>query len=492
MALISLNGVGMTTPRPLYQDLTFSFGPGDRVGLIAANGAGKSTLLRCVAGQTQPDHGSVTLSRGLRLGHVEQDMPPSLLLLTLHEAVRRALPPAEREHESWRVGVVLDEFDTPDPLRDRPIQALSGGWQRLALLARTWVTEPDALLLDEPTNHLDAEKIALLEAWIKGPAARTPMLLASHDRAFLDAVTTRTLFLRPGISRIYAHPYSRARDLLAEDDAAQDRKHTKDQKEVDRLRRNAGELKNIGINSGSDLLQKKSMQLRDRAERLEQALRPAHTERAGEIRLVSSGTHAKTLASIRNLTVRTPDARPLFHIEKLDIRLGDRLVLLGANGVGKSMLAATIRRAVTEELPGIQVSPSVVLGYAEQGMAHLPDALTPHRLISSRPGIGDGRATGLLATAGFTVDAQTRPIGRLSPGQKARLGLLALRLQEPNFYILDEPTNHVDIPGQEQLESELLAQGATCILISHDRSFVTAIGTRFLLIENGKAREQPG
>ncbi len=489
MALISLRDVGVVTPRALFQNITFSFGPGDRVGLIAGNGGGKSTLLRCVSGQATPDMGSIVLSRGLRIAHVEQDVPKPLLHLTLHEAIRRALPPADREHEAWRVGAVLDEFGTPDDLRGRPVAALSGGWQRLALLARAWVTQPDALLLDEPTNHLDGKKIALLEGWIKGPAARTPMLIASHDRSFLDTCTTRTLFLRPGVSRAYAHSYSRARHLLEEDDAAQDRKHAKDAKEVDRLRRNAGELRNVGVNSGSDLLQKKSMQLRERAERLEQTLRPAHAERSGDIRLASRGIHAKVLAALRDVTVRTPDGGPLFRIAKLDVRQGDRLVLLGRNGVGKSRLVALLRRAVTEEVPGVQVSPGVVLGYADQDMAHLPDSRTPHRFISARPGIGDGRATSLLAGAGIGVDAQARPIGRLSPGQKARLGLLALRLAEPNFYLLDEPTNHVDIPGQERLEAELLAHGATCVLVSHDRSFVSAVGTRFLLIEGGHARE---
>ena len=309
MALISLRGVGVLTPRPLFQNLSFNVGPGDRIGLVAGNGGGKSTLLRCIAGLATPDMGSVTLSRGLRVGYVEQDVPDTLLGLSLHEAVRRALPSAEREHEAWRVGAVLDEFETPDELRDRPVAALSGGWQRLALLARVWVTQPDALLLDEPTNHLDGEKIAVLEAWINGPAARTPTLIASHDRSFLDACTTRTLFLRPGASRFYAHHYSRARPLLADDDAAQDRKHAKDAKEVDRLRRNAGELRNVGVNSGSDLLQKKSMQLRDRAEKLEQTLRPAHTERPGAIRLASRGTHAKVLAAFRDAAVAAPDGR---------------------------------------------------------------------------------------------------------------------------------------------------------------------------------------
>ena len=348
------------------------------------------------------------------------------------------------------------------------------------------------MLLDEPTNHLDLEKIGVLEGWIAGPASRTPMLIASHDRSFLDASTTRTLFLRPGASRLYTHPYSRARQLLAGDDAAQDRKHAKESKEVDRLRRNAGELRNIGVNSGSDLLQKKSMQLKERAERLEQSLRPAHVERTADIRLANRGTHAKVLVSVRDLVVRTPDGRPLFGIAKLDLRQGDRLVLLGRNGVGKSRLVTLLHHAASAEIREVRISPSVVLGYADQQMSQLPADGTPHRFIAARPGIGDQRSTSLLAGAGLPVDAQTRPISALSAGQKARLGLLALRLAEPNLYLLDEPTNHVDIPGQEQLESEILEHGATCILVSHDRSFVRAVGTRFLLIAGGTAREVPG
>lgn len=182
MALISLRDVGVVTPRALFQNVTFSFGPDDRVGLVAGNGGGRSTLLRCIAGQADPDMGSIVLSRGLRIGHVEQDVPDALRHLTLHEAVRRAQPPAGRAHEAWRAGAVLDEFETPDDLRDRPVEALNGGWQHLALLARARVAQPDALLLDEPANRLDGEKINLLEAWINGPAARTPMLVASHPQ----------------------------------------------------------------------------------------------------------------------------------------------------------------------------------------------------------------------------------------------------------------------------------------------------------------------
>jgi ATPase subunit of ABC transporter with duplicated ATPase domains len=488
MPMISLHDVGVLSPHPLFQNITMVIGDTDRYGLISGNGGGKSTLLKCLAGAMEPTMGDITRSRGMRVGYVEQDMPENLLGLSLTEAIRRALPPVERDSDEWRVAVVLDEFRAPAELHERPLHALSGGWQRLALIARAWVTEPDALLLDEPTNHLDLAKIQMLERWIA--ASRVPMVIASHDRYFLDASTTHTLFLRPGVSRSYAHPYSRARHLLAEDDAAQEAKLAKETREVNRLRRNANELKNVGINSGSDLLLKKSKQLRERASALEESMQATHSERSGDIRLANRGTHAKVMLALADVDVRTPDGKMLFRIGKLDVFQQDRLVLLGRNGVGKSQFVKLLRRTLNgEETTGVRASPSIVMGYVDQLMSHLPETATPHAYISGTFRPGDQRTISLLASTGFSVDMQRRPIARLSPGQKARLGLLALRLTEPNFYLMDEPTNHVDITGQERLEAEILTHEATCVIVSHDRAFVQAIATRFLLIDGGKIAE---
>ena len=171
MPTISLRDVGVLSPHPLFQNLSLVIGDTDRIGLIAGNGGGKTTLLKCLAGVIEPTTGDIIRSRGMRVGYVEQDMPANLLNLPLAEAIRRALPPAERDANEWRVDVVLDEFGTPPDLRDRPLAALSGGWQRLALIARAWVNEPDALLLDEPTNHLDLAKIQMLERWTRRTVA---------------------------------------------------------------------------------------------------------------------------------------------------------------------------------------------------------------------------------------------------------------------------------------------------------------------------------
>lgn len=488
MNFITLHQVGVLAPAPLFQNLNLTIGETDRVGIIAGNGGGKSTLLRCIAGLAEPTTGTITHSRGLRLGVVEQDMSEELLDLPLAEAVQRALPQDEQAEGQWRVGVLLDGFETPSDLRQRPIRALSGGWQRLALIARAWAMEPDALLLDEPTNHLDLAKICLLERWINNQAQRMPMIIASHDRRFLDTCTTRTLFLRPEISKIYDHPYSRARYLLAEDDTAQGAKLDRDMKEADRLRRSASELRNIGINSHSDAAQRKSKQLAQRAAGLEQTFKPPHKERSGDIRLNSRETQAKVLLSFDDAVVRTPDGKTLFRTGKLKVFQGDRIIILGPNGIGKSQFVSLIRRTYCDPdtAPEIRFSPTVIMGYADQQMSQLPDHDTPFGFITAGFCLGDQRSRSLLAGAGFPVERQCHPIKQLSYGQKARLGMLALRLTQPNFYLLDEPTNHVDIAGLEKLEAEILAQEATCILASHDRSFVKTIGTRYFIINKGR------
>lgn len=494
MSLIHTNGLAVASPRPLFTNLDFAIHPNDRIGLVAGNGAGKSTLLRCLAGRQEPSAGTITRRRGLRIGFVEQDVPASLLDLTLHEAVRRGLPPGEREANGWKAALVLDMLEAPDARRDRPLSALSGGWQRLAMIARAWIADPDLLLMDEPTNHLDVQRLEVLESWIAQNTQGTGLVVASHDRQFLDACTNRTLFLHPDVSRFYAHKFSRARVLLEDDETAHTAKLARDSKEAERLRRNAGHLRNVGINSGSDLWLKKAKQLNQRAAAIEDSLRPTVQVRSGDIRLANRGTYAKVLLKLDDCAVTTPTGQRLFRTGVLTIFQGDLVVITGDNGVGKSQFVQQLRRAMLdgEAIPGMTVNPSVVVGYLDQLMSHLPDAETPFGFISERFRPGDQRCISLLAGAGFDVETQRRTIGLLSSGQKARLGLLAIRLAEPNFYLMDEPTNHVDIAGRERLEAEILAHKATCVLVSHDRFFVRTIGTRFLHIEAGRMRESDG
>jgi ATPase subunit of ABC transporter with duplicated ATPase domains len=348
-------------------------------------------------------------------------------------------------------------------------------------------------LLDEPTNHLDLARISQLERWLNALPRDMPVVISSHDRAFLDATTNRTLFLRPEQSPIFSLPYTRARAALSEADASDERRYRRDVKAAQQLRQHAAKLSNIGINSGSDLLLQKTKQLKQRAEKLEEAAKPAHLERsAGTIRLANRGTHAKVLITLDDAIVSAPDGRLLFRTGKQFICKEDRIVLLGPNGAGKTRLVAMLRQAIENpEIPqaGIKVTQSLALGHCQQDLADLDDADTPMHALLSRFDVGDQRARAWLASSGLSVLMQGRPIGLLSGGQKARLGMLLLRLAQPNFYLLDEPTNHLDIEGQEALEDELMEHQASCLLVSHDRNFVRTVGNRFWLIEKKKLVE---
>ncbi|PIL21185.1 hypothetical protein P775_05590 [Puniceibacterium antarcticum] len=408
----------------------------------------------------------------------------------LYEWVLAALPSEKAEYESWRVDVVLGDLSVPYEFQHKPLHALSGGWQRTAMLAAAWITEPDILLLDEPTNHLDLHRIGLLQKWLTGLPRVVSVVVTSHDRAFLDATTNRTLFLRAEQSRVFQLPFTAARAALDEADAADERRFANDLNKAQQLRRQAAKLKNIGINSGSDLLITKTKQLNERAARMEAAAMPAHQDRsAGDIKLANSGTHAKALVTLTDVSVETPDGRLLYKTGQKWILPGDRIVLLGANGTGKTRLVKLIQEALDGAMDAVKSGPSVIPAYSDQHLSQLSDSDTPMTAVAGQFDIGDQRARAVLAGAGVTIQMQDTKIGALSGGQKARLAMLVLRLRNPNFYLLDEPTNHLDIEGQEALEDELISHDASCLLVSHDRSFLRNVGNRFWLIKGTKLEE---
>ncbi|SMQ64126.1 ATPase components of ABC transporters with duplicated ATPase domains [Devosia lucknowensis] len=493
MGTISLKNAGHRAGDLLFSSLDLVIADGDRVGLVAPNGRGKSTLLRAMAGLAELSEGSITRSRGLTLGYVPQEVPDVALPQTLSRFVASALDAATLDAEGWRVDVVLDEMAIPAAFRDKPLAELSGGWQRMALLARCWVTQPDALLMDEPTNHLDLGRIMMLEEWMSYAARSLPVVIASHDRAFLDATTNRTLFLRPTEQVYLPLAYSAARAELDQIDAAAQAQRDKELKYATQLRKQAAKLTNVGINSGSDLLVVKSKQLRDRAEKIEAQVQDVHRDRTGLVKLSNSGADARVMMAFDDVPIATPDGRALFTVDKLHIFQGDRIVLLGRNGRGKSQFMRVVTEALGGGAPkGLRISPQLTPGYLDQALAWLPLESSPLEYILHRFDEGDRRTIALLAGAGFPPDRQTKSIRTLSLGQRARVALLALRLEKPNFYLLDEPTNHLDIPGQEQLEADIREQGATTILVTHDRAFLRAVGTRFLLIDRKKLVEVDG
>ncbi len=492
---IRLEKLGFSYQEPLFSGITMTIGETHRVGAVGNNGAGKSTLIKCLTGELEPTEGIITRPKNMRFGLIEQDVPKHLHGKTLYDVILEAIPEEERDYNSWKVDVALDAFKAPEVIHQKPVKDLSGGWQRLALIARTWMAEPDMLLLDEPTNHLDLEKIMLLEQWLNEQVRGIPVLCISHDRSFLDNCTNTTLFVRPVRSVNYPQAFSKAKEQLAQDDRAAAAQREKELKEVERLEKSAHELKLTGANFHSDSASKKSAQMAKRADDLRTQVIENQVDRRRDIKLPNSGVHAKHLVELKDIKIAAPDGRVLIDIEKLNIANGERIVLLGMNGTGKSTLVNVIHKAFSNrecaKMDGISITPTAKLGYVDQHLSELPMDISMTDYIAGDFQMSRQAVIMKLIEAGFPFDRQDQKIAKLSGGERSRLYLLALRLMEPNFYIMDEPTNHLDIDGQEQLEAEILKNGAACILVSHDRAFVANLGTKFFLIQRGKLTEIP-
>ncbi len=463
-----------------------------RTALVGENGAGKSTLLKCLLGELELNSGQIVKSRGLKVGYVPQDVPPGMGERPLREVLEAALP-SQDGSEDWKVDVLLDEIGVSHETSQKPFGALSGGWQRLMLIAAAAkLAEPDLLILDEPTNHLDLGNINTLEMWL-GEDQTLPMLIVSHDREFLERVTTRTLFLRSDGAHSFRAPFLEAREALLHRDAADAVRRKLETKEIDRLEKVAARYRVWGVKN--DAFHKRAKATEKRIERIEAERTTAYSARERRLELHDGEIDAKVALRIQNYPVSTPDGRALFTVDKLSVAVGDRIALLGINGAGKSMLLSALSKAFVPGQPHydgqapIRFNPQARLTYFDQKMAELPLKISLLDYLNQVEGATTRDANATLAKAGFPYVRIKGPIADLSHGERARLVFLRMKLTKPNLYLLDEPTNHLDIEGQEELEAQLESSEVACLFVSHDRFFTRTAANRFLEIRKGKLVE---
>ncbi|WP_172448643.1 ABC-F family ATP-binding cassette domain-containing protein [Caulobacter mirabilis] len=478
---------------PVFESLSFLL-DGDRTALVGENGAGKSTLLRCLTGELELDSGQVVRSRGLRVGVLPQDTPPAFADLTVREALRRSLEKIGAGDDDWRIDVLLDELALPPEMAEQRFGALSGGWQRLMLIAgAARLEEPDILLLDEPTNHLDLGNIATLERWLM-VEFDIPMLIVSHDREFLNRVTDRTLFLRRDGVHAFRTPFTVAREELLRRDAVAASQRRLEEKEIRRLEAAAARYKVWAVKNPD--LNKRKAAIETRIARIEGDRTETYVARERRLELSDAEIDAKVALRVQGLTVTTPDAgRTLLTIDRLTLSAGDRIALLGVNGAGKSTLLAALAAAFDPALAhydgqaAIRFNPATRLAVFDQSMRDLPLKRSLLDYVAAAPEATDKDAARLLAQAGFSYIRVQQPIGLLSYGERSRLMFLRMKLERPNLYLLDEPTNHLDIEGQEALEAQLEESDVSCLFVSHDRYFTRTAATRFLEIRRGRLVE---
>ncbi len=461
--------------------------------LVGENGVGKSTLLACLTGTLELNSGKVLRSRGLRIGAVPQEAPAELDRLTVREVFGRSLDRIGAAGEDWRVDVLLEEIGVAAEVADRPFGALSGGWRRLILIAAAArLEEPDILVLDEPTNHLDIGHINTLEGWLTGDG-RPPMLIVSHDRAFLDRVTDRTLFLRADGTHVFKAPFAKAREELLRRDAAAGARRKLEDREIRRLEQAAARYHVWGLKNSK--FHKRQRAMETRIDHIEAARTQVYSARERRLELADGEIEAKAALRLQGLDVSAPDGRRLFAIDRLTVATGDRIALLGVNGAGKSTLLKSLATAFAtrdghyDGAAAVRFNPAARLAYFDQTLRGLPLDESARSYLTAIDGVTEREAIRALAQAGFAHARIGEPIALFSPGERARLMFLAMKLERPNVYLLDEPTSHLDIEGQEALEAELEEADVSCLFVSHDRWFTRAAATRFLEIRKGRLVE---
>jgi len=475
--------------RTLFSDIDLAINSGDRIGLVGHNGSGKSTLFSILSGTLEPDTGDISRNHDLQLEIVEQFIGDDLLALTLLGALLQKLPAEEAVSGRYRAEQLLTDLGFDPAEYDFLVNDLSGGQQNRLMFARAIITGPNLILFDEPTNHLDLRTVLIFEGYLK--TTRSAFLIISHDRAFLDRVTNRTVFLRDERLYNFDLPYTSAREALEEQDLAAAATREQEEKDIRRLEASAKRLATWGRVYDNEKLARKAKSMEKRIDRMKDEKTFVSRGSGLNLTVDVGGAQADRMLAIEGCDIHAPDRSTLFHIEDMIIRPCERVALLGHNGVGKTTLITRIMDLYAGEPAGdeIRFNPQCQIGYYDQELNRLNPALSMlENLRENCAGAGNRIKTALIR-AGFPYTDIDKKVEILSGGEKARLMFLIIELNQPNFLILDEPTNHIDIQGKEELEAQILDSKATVIITSHDRRFVDNIANRYLLIHSGQLRE---
>lgn len=508
--MVSVSGVAVGFSGDyLFEDVTFMVSATDKIGLAGRNGAGKSTLMKVMSGRRKPDLGSVAIPNAVTVGYLAQDLSPNSALTVLEEAKTAFAALIKMAEESDRLKVELNtrtDYETDsymdlamrladiethfgmmggyesdektikilkglgftDADMDRKLSEFSGGWQMRVELAKLLLTEPDLVLLDEPTNHLDIESIVWLEKFLaEYPKA---VMLVSHDKAFLDKVTNRTIEITNGTIQDYKANYTKYLELRAERRAQLSSAQKNQEKQIAQMERNIDRFRAKA--SKASMAQSLIKKL-DKIDRIEVEDEDASAIR---FRFPEAAHSGKVVITANNVSKSYGDKQVIPDLS-FTVDRGDRIAFVGRNGMGKTTLAKMI--AGDLEYNGkVEFGHNVLMGYFAQHQAkELDGNNTVLEEMENATSHSDlfKQVRSLLGAFLFSGDDVYKKVKVLSGGERGRLAIAKLLTEPLNFLLMDEPTNHLDLRSKDVLKQALNDFKGTLIVVSHDRDFLRGL-----------------
>ncbi len=521
MAILALNKLSLAyLEKEVLSDCSLTIEPGAKVGLTGRNGAGKTSLFRLLTGEINPTGGEIILPRGAKVGIMEQEIKHTGRTLR-QELLSVFRPLTELSHRIDQVNFLLSQPDISDNERhrlleqqytlneefvnrggltyesrvnssllglgftredfDRPLEQLSGGQRSKLSLARLLLSESDLLLLDEPTNHLDVAALEWLEDFLR--SLNTTFIVISHDRFFLDRVTTQTIHLENRHMKLYKGGYTEFRRQYRLERETALRHNANINREINRMEGIIKQQKQWNREKTLVMAHSKEKSL----ERLKNDLVELEQQQAGlKFHFAAAPSSGNDLLTITD-AAKSFDGRQIFQNLQMQLKKSEKVCLLGANGVGKTTLFRLITGELAPDNGSVAHGAGLKIGYYDQ-LQKLEESSSTilDYLRNTYPKLTETRLRTALAAFLFPAETLDKPCSVLSGGEKARLGLLKILLAEPNLLLLDEPTNHLDIDGREALEQALINYDGAVLAISHDRYFINALAERVLTLESGK------
>ena len=497
--ILSLNSIKKSFGvNEVLRDVGFIANEGERVALIGANGAGKTTLFRIITGEMAADSGEIAIKKGAKIGYLSQvselDFKKTIYeelistfdyLIKLESDIRRLEQRMEKEHSEaimQRYASLISEFESKNGYEyqsrtrgimtglgfeeaefDLSIGLLSGGQKTRVALAKLLLSDPDLLLLDEPTNHLDIASISWLENYFTQDFKKS-LVIISHDRYFMDKVVDKVVEIEHGKSLMYSGNYSQFIEKKMADLDSQIHRYESQQKEIARQEKSIALLLSFNREKSVRRARSKQKQLA-KVERVE---KPKNAPDSMRLELKPKRQSGNDVLTARDIE-KSFGNRQLFRNVDMDIKKGETVALIGANGIGKTTLFGII----LEKSLGVSLGANVRIGYYDQALSQLdPNVTIFDEIANSYPRLTNLEIRNALAAFVFIGDDVFDKISTLSGGERGRVSLAKLMLDDVNFLLLDEPTNHLDLPSKQILESALNSYTGTILYISHDRYFI--------------------